>query len=150
MIVLQYHPQLPPPPPFPSPPPHTSPPLPAQIMEKVSSKLRGAHYYTVRHAFRVFDPQGQGNVTQQALFRIMYNQGLVSNQVVFQALLNRCVGVGVWVWVWGVCGECDYVHGRTYLYEVVCGLHSTSDLTWQRRTSSPSQSSTPSSAADRR
>lgn len=79
-------------------------------MEKVSSKLRGAHYYTVRHAFRVFDPQGQGNVTRQALFRIMYNQGLVSNRGVFQALLDRWVGVWVcvdvsvwWVWVW-VCG----------------------------------------------
>ena len=61
-----------------------------QLLKMTSEKLRGGTFFAFRHAFRSFDPQGNGTVTREALYRILCNfldPGITRQQ--FAAILSK-------------------------------------------------------------
>jgi len=56
----------------------------------MKEKMASGCFFGLRHAFRAFDPLGNGNVTKEALYRILFNfLGYLSHQK-FHMLLQRC------------------------------------------------------------
>ena len=55
----------------------------------MKEKMASGRFFGLRHAFRAFDPLGNGNVTKEALYRILFNfLGYLSHQK-FHMLLQR-------------------------------------------------------------
>lgn len=44
-----------------------------QLYKLLQSKLLGGHYHAIRHAFKIFSPQGNLIVTKCALYRLLRN-----------------------------------------------------------------------------
>ena len=61
-----------------------------QLLKLTSEKLRGGTFFAFRHAFRSFDPQGNGTVSREALYRILCSllyPGITRQQ--FAAILSK-------------------------------------------------------------
>ena len=64
-----------------------------QLVDILREKVTTGSFFALRHGFRAFDPQGNGTVTKEALYRILFNfLGYLSHQK-FVVLLQRYVRV---------------------------------------------------------
>lgn len=64
-----------------------------QLVDTLREKVSTGSFFALRHGFRAFDPQGNGTVTKEALYRILFNfLGYLSHQK-FVVLLQRYVRV---------------------------------------------------------
>jgi len=60
-----------------------------QLLLILKEKMSTGSFFALRHGFRAFDPQGNGIVTKEALYRILFNfLGYLSHQK-FIVLLQR-------------------------------------------------------------